>query len=266
MGVLLGAVLGGLSLLGGILFALFGPKSDPSKQSLLPTSVARSDNPWGPRGVAEEGDKLPDAGPTVASLCTVVGPDGENKKLSAEVDEPGMLIIQARNKLGHKRKVGGEDFVCSIRGFSEVEDKVTDNGDGTYTCNFICGGPSGNYKVSVMLEGKSLKGSPFKLKMKPNKDPYAKQKAKEAAAAEEARAAAKKKKMSKKKLAAKKAAKAAAKAAKPPKKPDESDSETSEEDDTPGTSASSSDDENAKKAGKAGPSTTPPKRVGGPKR
>ena len=82
--------------------------------------------------MAEEGDKLPDAGPTVAALCTVVGPDGENKKLSAEVDEPGMLIIQARNKLGHKRKVGGDEFVCpplelreGCRPTSDVENDLT---------------------------------------------------------------------------------------------------------------------------------------------
>ena len=195
--------------------------------------------------MAEEGDKLPDAGPTVAALCTVVSADGMGKKLSAEVDEPGLFIIQSRNKLGHKRRVGGEDFVCSIRGFSEVEDKLTDNGDGTYSCAFVCGGPSGNYKVAVMLDGKPLKGSPFKLKIKPNKDPYAKQRAIEAASVEDK----KKKKMRKKMLAAKKKAKAAAKLVKPPKKPDESesDSETSEEDDTPGTSASSSDEEEAKK-------------------
>ena len=131
--------------------------------------------------------------------------------------------------------------MVSIRGFSQVEDNTTDNGDGTYNVAFTVPGPSGVYKVAVMEDGVPLKGSPFKLKVKPASNPYA-----TAQLEEDTKP---KKKKGGKKAAAKKAAKKEAKAAavasspSPAAKKVESDSETSEEDDTPGTSASSSDEE-----------------------
>lgn len=205
-----------------------------SKISLIPKS---------PRG----------PGPTDPRMCTVVGEDG-GKKLKAEVGVRGMFTIQARNKKGERRDVGGDLFTVSIRGFSAVEDDTQDAGDGTYPVYFNCPGPSGVYKVTIMLDGVQLKGSPFKLKVAPASDPFA-----GAAPPKEK----KKKSGGKKKLKAAGGAAAAA-AAKPggkkpgakpgsPGKPGtstgkpESDSETSSEDDSPGTSDSSSDDEKGKR-------------------
>jgi len=202
----------------------------------------------------------PDVGPTDATKCTLVGENG-TKKLTAEVGVPGKFTIEARNKFGNRRTKGGDVFVVSIRGFSAVEDDTTDAGDGTYPVYFNCPGPSGVYKISIMLDGVQLKGSPFKLKVAPASNPYA--------GMEEAKP--KKPKKKKKKLKAAALAAGAASSSspggKPPspgskapspgkakspdkKKPDDSDSDTSGEDDSPGTSDSSSDDDDQGK-GKA---------------
>ena len=182
----------------------------------------------------------------------------------AEVRVPGMLVIEARNAQGERRRKGGDAFEVSIRGFSAVQDVTTDVGDGTYTVEYNVPGPSGTYKVAVLLDGKPLPGSPFKLKVAPSTDPYAGTPPPEDKKAKRG-----------KKGGKKKGAKAAGKArATPPKsepgagvsapgsaavtrpkagsseearRADESDSETSSEDDSPGTSDSSSDDEKQKK-------------------
>lgn len=65
----------------------------------------------------------------------MVGPDG-GTKLVAEVGVDTYFTIEARNKKGARRRVGGDDFTVSIRGFSAVEDDVHDNGDGTYTVKY----------------------------------------------------------------------------------------------------------------------------------
>jgi hypothetical protein len=83
------------------------------------------------------------------------------------------IMIEARNAKGYQRLVGGDDFFVSIRGFSAVEAHLTDEADGTYRVSFNVPGPSGVYKVTVMLGGEPLAGSPFKLKVKPASDPYA---------------------------------------------------------------------------------------------
>jgi hypothetical protein len=247
--IMAGTAVGGLVavvVLGYGMYKVAGVVAEKlSKVSLLSASAPRSDEKFGP-------------GPTDVTKCTVVGEDG-SKKLRAEVGVRGMFTIEARNSKGERRSEGGDLFVVSIRGFSAVEDDTQDAGDGTYPVAFNCPGPSGMYKVTIMLDGVQLKGSPFKLKVAPASNPYA------GAAPEPDKKKKKKKKgTGKKKLKADAAAAAAGAAgASPGKKPaspgkdgaakkpaspggkPESDSETSEEDDSPGTS-DSSDDEKAK--------------------
>lgn len=247
--IMVGTAVGGLAgvvVLGYGMYKVAGAVSEKlSKVSLLPASAPRSDEKFGP-------------GPTDVSKCTVVGEDG-SKKLKAEVGVRGMFTIEARNKNGERRSEGGDLFVVSIRGFSAVEDDTQDAGDGTYPVYFNCPGPSGTYKVTIMLDGVQLKGSPFKLKVAPASDPFAgatpppdkkkkkkgtgKKKVKAAgSAAAAANGSPGKKPVSPGKAVSGK--KPAATGGKPDSDPD---SETSEEDDSPGTSDSSSDDDQAKK-------------------
>ena len=181
----------------------------------------------------------PDVGPTDVTKCTVVAVDG-SKKLRAEVGVRGSFIIEARNSKGDRRTKGGDEFVVSIRGFSAVEDDTQDAGDGTYPVYFNCPGPSGTYKITVMLDGKLVPGSPFKLKVAPSTDPYG------GAPPPAEKKPQRKKKKKKPPAAAGAAPSPSAKGGgKSPVKKDDDSSDTSGPDDSPGTS-DSSDDEKAK--------------------
>ena len=154
--ILLGAGLGALSLVGGVVVAVTKKPSDG-------TSGGGSGGGGG--GGGGGGERCPRTGEILKpDKPPIVGADG-TKKLVAEVLVPTFITIEARNKEGDRRRVGGDNFVVSIRGFSQVEDNTTDNGDGTYNVAFTVPGPSGVYKVAVMEDGVPLKGSPFKLKV-----------------------------------------------------------------------------------------------------
>ena len=200
-------------------------------EPLLPRTVVRSQEVLGP-----------DEGPTVAKKCSIVDSDGTDK-LKAEVGVSNYFTIEARNKHGARRRVGGDSFNISIRGLSAVEDKVTDNKDGTYTVRYTVTGPSGKYKVSITLDGRPLRGKPplgkpFTLKVKQAAEPFA--------GTNDGAKAAKAKGKKKKTRRAKSPPKQAHPSGRSPGGGDDSDSETSEEDNSPGTSESSSDDEKPK--------------------
>jgi len=76
------------------------------------------------------------------------------------------FTIRARTKKAENRKDGGDDFKVDIQGPSGPVPNVSlkDVGDGTYFCSYKLPG-SGSYTVNVTLNGKHIKGSPWKQNM-----------------------------------------------------------------------------------------------------
>lgn len=75
---------------------------------------------------------------------------------------PAEFTIQARNQFGRDVPCGGETFDVKIttpKG-TPVANKVTDNGNGTYTVQYT---PmdSGRHAVAIQLKGKAISGSPY---------------------------------------------------------------------------------------------------------
>ena len=95
---------------------------------------------------------------TVARKCVVSG-DGVHTAMSRQVQS---FTIEARDAEGNKQQMGGDQFLVSVRGSSRVTAKVTDNEDGTYTVEYKPS-TSGNYNISVTLNGVPLPDSPFPL-------------------------------------------------------------------------------------------------------
>jgi len=75
------------------------------------------------------------------------------------------ITVQAKDKHNNPKTFGGDKFDVYIRGGPKGAPKGNcdgvDNGDGTYTAHYSLEQP-GEYKVSVKLNGKNIKGSPFK--------------------------------------------------------------------------------------------------------
>jgi filamin len=75
------------------------------------------------------------------------------------------ITVQAKDKHGNPKTFGGDSFEVYIRGGPKGAPKSDcegiDNGDGTYTARYTLETP-GEYKVSVKLNGKNIRGSPFK--------------------------------------------------------------------------------------------------------
>jgi uncharacterized protein (DUF2141 family) len=65
---------------------------------------------------------------------------------------------------------GGDPFVVGISGPSSSPADIKDNGDGTYSVNYVVDTP-GDYTVDVSLHGQPIKDSPFRVLIKPNVDP-----------------------------------------------------------------------------------------------
>jgi hypothetical protein len=103
----------------------------------------------------------PDAGKSYAT-----GP-----ALQGVVDnEPGEFKIHAVDADGKPRADGGDNFDVKINGpKGPVKPDITDNGDGTYDVKFDPSEP-GPYDISVDLEGKPIKDSPWKVKCKEGTD------------------------------------------------------------------------------------------------
>jgi len=76
------------------------------------------------------------------------------------------FTIRAKTKKGENRKDGGDDFKVDIQGSGGAVPNVSlkDVGDGTYFCSYKLPGP-GAYTVNVTLNGKHIKGSPWKQHM-----------------------------------------------------------------------------------------------------
>ena len=79
------------------------------------------------------------------------------------------ITVQAKNKKGEPKTYGGDEFEVSVKGGEQetpVDCEATDNGDGSYSATYALNGEAGTeFKVHIKLNGKSIKGSPFKHKL-----------------------------------------------------------------------------------------------------
>ena len=72
--------------------------------------------------------------------------------VQAKTREAAEFSIEACDPKGRKRDGGGDAWTIAIRGPAKTRCRVTDNGDGTYTCQWKpwC---SGTYSLSISLWG-----------------------------------------------------------------------------------------------------------------
>jgi len=69
--------------------------------------------------------------------------------------------VQSARRNGQIKTVGGDRFIASIKGPNgDVATQVFDNNNGTYNVSYQLPG-SGTYQVSVKVQGKDIRGSPF---------------------------------------------------------------------------------------------------------
>jgi len=70
------------------------------------------------------------------------------------------FVVRSKLADGSNKKKGGEDFACKITGAATVEPTLKDIGDGTYLVTYSLP-KAGKYEISVTLNGKNIKGSPW---------------------------------------------------------------------------------------------------------
>jgi len=69
--------------------------------------------------------------------------------------------VQAAKKNGDKKDDGGDNFQAKVEGGGHsISTHVVDNHNGTYAISYSLPGP-GNYSVSVSLQNRNIKGSPY---------------------------------------------------------------------------------------------------------
>jgi len=101
---------------------------------------------------------------TDASKCIAYGPGLEPGLLDTH---PTHFTIQAKDKNGNDMKEGGDPFEVKIQGpEGPIDAKVTDNGDGTYRVDYAPEA-AGRHDIDVELGGKPIKGSTFRVDIKP---------------------------------------------------------------------------------------------------
>ena len=78
------------------------------------------------------------------------------------------FTVQSADRRGKPKTFGGDKFAVSVKNKedpdAEAEAEGVDNGDGTYTAKYSLSG-QGTFFISVSLNGKQIKGSPFKQKL-----------------------------------------------------------------------------------------------------
>jgi len=101
---------------------------------------------------------------TDASQCTAHGPGLEPGGLDTH---PAHFTIQARDKKGNPIKEGGDPFKVEVMGPSgPIPVDMKDNGDGTYAVAYNPDA-AGLHDIAVTLNGTPIKGSTFKVQIKP---------------------------------------------------------------------------------------------------
>uniref|UniRef100_A0A7S4B3Y2 Ig-like domain-containing protein n=2 Tax=Chrysotila carterae TaxID=13221 RepID=A0A7S4B3Y2_CHRCT len=71
------------------------------------------------------------------------------------------FTLVAADGAGERLSTGCVPFSVRIHGPSHVFPKLADKGDGTYSCEWVVPPISGTYLISVTLDGKHIRGSPF---------------------------------------------------------------------------------------------------------
>jgi filamin len=95
---------------------------------------------------------------------------GEKTKFLIDAkDSNGKPFISKRDFDGETREKPN-DFEVLIDGPSKIDPKITPNGDGTYTVEYVPQLP-GIHNIGVKVVGKELKDSPFEVKAKSGVDP-----------------------------------------------------------------------------------------------
>jgi len=100
--------------------------------------------------------------PIQGSAFTVDVNEGADEEHSGI--ESFTFTIRARTKLGGEKKVGGDAFAVAVHSQAgeNIEDvKLKDLGDGSYHVAYKLPGP-GEYLIDVTVNGKHIKGSPWK--------------------------------------------------------------------------------------------------------
>jgi len=101
---------------------------------------------------------------TVAENCIAYGPGLDAGNLDTL---PATFTIEARDKHGNKMKEGGDPFQVDLMGpTGPVPVDIVDNGDGTYQVTYQPQ-DAGRHDIAVTLDGKPIKGSTFKVDIKP---------------------------------------------------------------------------------------------------
>jgi len=91
------------------------------------------------------------------SVLVKEGADDEHSLI-----ESFTFTIRAKTKRGENKKDGGDNFTVKINGPSgNVPANIKDIGDGTYLVSYKLE-ESGEHKIDVMVNGKHIKGSPWK--------------------------------------------------------------------------------------------------------
>jgi filamin len=111
-------------------------------------------------------------GATEPSLSEAYGPGIEPTGVT--LDEPARFTIQAKNKVGDNKKVGGDPFKVKVKGpyGSDPEATIVDNGDGTYAVEYEPTVP-GDHVVDVTLFDQPIKDNPFNVGVDLSNDPNA---------------------------------------------------------------------------------------------
>jgi filamin len=79
------------------------------------------------------------------------------------------ITIHAVDADGNAVPHGGDPFVVGIVGPEAVVPKIQDNGDGTYSVDYVVATP-GEYEIDITLHGTPIKDSPFHVVIKPDVD------------------------------------------------------------------------------------------------
>jgi filamin len=96
---------------------------------------------------------------TPVTVTAIEGADADHASVSYTI------TVQAKNKKGECKTYGGDRFEVRVSGDgdSEVQSEAVDHGDGTYSAKYALEGDAGsNFGVHIKLNGKDIRGSPFK--------------------------------------------------------------------------------------------------------
>ena len=85
--------------------------------------------------------------------------------LEATIRTPAYFTVHACDRNGDHVAGGGERFRLVFRGRSAPQWTLHDNGDGTYAGSYTAS-VSGEYELSILLDGVAVFGSPFRLVVK----------------------------------------------------------------------------------------------------